>query len=191
MFLLKLTREKGYLLPTWAQKITCQCFDWMLQSSSGWKWKKCEQTLLIIVMYYWGYTSLEVKGLWGLLLPPCLLITVVQQPGSSNPQSRLKRSSAGVIWMCRAAPSQQLLSSAMVQYGGPSLVAIPLWWGGRELEGGAVMVKIEPPQLVPPITNFLINKDSRNLFCWKIWMHPELILLNPRTYFCKKNLDPF
>ena len=26
--------EEGYLLPTWAHKITCQCFDWMIQSSS-------------------------------------------------------------------------------------------------------------------------------------------------------------
>ena len=52
----------------------------MLQSSSGRKWKKCETTLLFITMHYWGYTSLEVNGLWGLLLPPCLLITAVQQP---------------------------------------------------------------------------------------------------------------
>ena len=50
-----------------------------------------------------------------------------------------------------------------------------------------VMVKMDPPKLVPPGTNFLINKDppelillknldplwkiwtTRNLFCWKIW----------------------
>ena len=30
-----LHKWRGYLLPTWARKITCQCFDWMLQSSSG------------------------------------------------------------------------------------------------------------------------------------------------------------
>ena len=53
----------------------------MLQSSSGRKWKKCETTLLFIAMHYQGDTSLEVKGRWGLLLPPCLLITAVQQPG--------------------------------------------------------------------------------------------------------------
>ena len=35
-----------------------------------------------------------------MLLPP---ITAVQQPGTSRPPSRLKRSSAGVIWMCRAS----------------------------------------------------------------------------------------
>ena len=57
-----INREKGYLLPTWAQKITCRHFNWMLQSSSGWKWKKCEQMLLFIAMHYWGYTSWEVKG---------------------------------------------------------------------------------------------------------------------------------
>jgi len=98
-----INREKGYLLPTWAQKITCRRFNWMLQSSSGQKWKKCVQTLLFIAIHYWGYTSLEVKGQWGLLLPPCLLITAVQQPGTSSPPSRLKCSSAGVIWMCRAS----------------------------------------------------------------------------------------
>ena len=71
-----LHREKGYLLPTWVQKITCWCFDWILQLSSGWKWKKCEQTLLFIPMHYWWYMSLEVKGWWGLLFPPCLLISL-------------------------------------------------------------------------------------------------------------------
>ena len=35
--------------------------------------------------------------------PPCLLITAVQQPGTSGPPSRLKHSSEGVIWMCRAS----------------------------------------------------------------------------------------
>ena len=38
--------RKGYLLPTWARKTTCQSFHWMLQSWSGWKWKKCKQMLL-------------------------------------------------------------------------------------------------------------------------------------------------
>ena len=33
------------------------------------KERRCEQTLLFIAMHYWGYTSLEVKGRWGLLLP--------------------------------------------------------------------------------------------------------------------------
>ena len=64
------------------------------------------------------YTSLEVKGRWGLLLPPCLLITAVQQPGASSPPSRLKRSSTGVIWMCKASFTNNSWSSAMVQYGG-------------------------------------------------------------------------
>ena len=42
---------------------------------------------------------MEVKGEWGLLHPPCLLITVVP----CSPPSQLKRSFAGVIWMCRAS----------------------------------------------------------------------------------------
>ena len=58
---------------------------------------------IYIAMHYWGYTALEVKGRWGLLLPPCLLITAVQQPESSSPPSWLRRFSEGVIWMCRAS----------------------------------------------------------------------------------------
>ena len=34
---------------------------------------------------------------------PSLLITVVQQPETSSPLSQLKRSSTGVIWMCKAS----------------------------------------------------------------------------------------
>ena len=54
-------------------------------------------------MHYWGYMWLEVKGQWGLLLPPCLLIIAVQQPGTSGPPSWSKRSSEGVIEMYRAS----------------------------------------------------------------------------------------
>ena len=85
------SEEEGYLVPTIARKRTCRCFDWawMLQSSSGWKWRRCKQTLLFIATHYTTEnTSLEVKGRWGLLLPPCLLITAVQQPGTSSPPSR-------------------------------------------------------------------------------------------------------
>ena len=67
------------------------------------KVKKCEQTLLFIAMHYWGYTSLEVKGRSGLLLPPCLLITAIQQPATFSPPSQLKCFSEGIIWMCRAS----------------------------------------------------------------------------------------
>ena len=38
-----------------------------------------------------------------MLLPPCLLITLVQQPGTSSPPSWLKHSFVGIIWMCRAS----------------------------------------------------------------------------------------
>ena len=44
------------------------------------KVKKCEQTLLSIAIHYWGYTSWRSKVSRILLLPPCLLITVVQLP---------------------------------------------------------------------------------------------------------------
>ena len=67
------------------------------------KWNKCEQTLLFIAIYYWGYTSLEIKGWWGLLLPPCLLIIAIQQPGTGSPPYQLKCSSVGIIRMCRTS----------------------------------------------------------------------------------------
>ena len=43
--------REGYLLLTWAWKITCWCFDWMLHSWSGRKWRsanKCCYALLKI-----------------------------------------------------------------------------------------------------------------------------------------------
>ena len=55
--------RESYLLPAWAQKITCRCFNWILQSSSGQNWSVNK----FCYMYYWGYTSLEVKGWWELL----------------------------------------------------------------------------------------------------------------------------
>ena len=38
-----------------------------------------------VSMYYWGYMSLEVKGWLGLLLPPCLLITLGARVGEPPP----------------------------------------------------------------------------------------------------------
>ena len=61
---------------------------------------------------------MEVKGQWGLLLPPGLLITEVQQPGTSSPPSWLKRSSEGIILDVHGLLHQQLLSSAMVLHCG-------------------------------------------------------------------------
>ena len=43
----------------------------------------------------------------------------------------------------------------------------------------AVMVKMDPPKLVPPRTNFLINKD------------PELILLKNLDHLPKVPYNPF
>ena len=90
--------EDGYLLTTWARKITCQV-------------KKWEQTFPFIAIHYGVYTSLEVKGQWGLLLTAYLLITVVQQPVTSSPPSRLKRCHMDVHGLLH----QQLLSSIMVK----------------------------------------------------------------------------
>ena len=41
--------REGYLLPTWARKITCRCFDWMLQSSSGGWWWLCMFTIQAVI----------------------------------------------------------------------------------------------------------------------------------------------
>ena len=47
--------------------------------------QECEQTLLLVAMYY---MLLDVKGWGGVLLPLCLLITAVQQLGTSSPTSQ-------------------------------------------------------------------------------------------------------
>ena len=116
----------------------------MLQLSSGQKWKKCETTVLFIAMHYRGYTSLEVKGWWGLLLPSCLLITAVQQPGTSSPPSRLKRSSTGVIWMCKASFTNN---------------SCPLPWSSTvlfhrchlDVQGLLHQRRVSPPEVLSPV----------------------------------------
>ena len=50
-----------------------------------------------------GYRLFKVKGRWAMILPPCLLIAVVQQPGTSSCLCWLKHSSEGITWMCRAS----------------------------------------------------------------------------------------
>ena len=58
------------------------------------------------------------------------------------------------------------------------------------------MIKMNPPKLAPPGTNFLINKDPQNLFCCKIWTPAERFgppHTNEKTYtsniFHLQNLD--
>ena len=63
--------------------------------------EKLPINIAFIAIYYRGYSSLEVNGRCRFLLSPCFII-VVQQPGTSSPPSRLKRSSVGIIWMGRA-----------------------------------------------------------------------------------------
>ena len=49
-----INEEEGYLLQTWTWKITCQHFNWMLQSYLCQKLKKkCEQTLLFSNIRHW------------------------------------------------------------------------------------------------------------------------------------------
>ena len=89
----------------------------------------CKQTLLFIAIHYCGCLSFEVKGQCRLLLPPCLIIMVVQQPGTSSPPSQLK---LVLLWGCHLNVEglihQHLLFPATDL---KSLVAGPLWWGGR------------------------------------------------------------
>ena len=49
----------GYLLPTLARKITCQHFDWNLQSSSGQKWRSLKKHC-----YLWKSSILVEALLW-------------------------------------------------------------------------------------------------------------------------------
>ena len=49
----------GYLLPTLARKITCQHFDWNLQSSSGQKWRSLKKHC-----YLWKFSILVEALLW-------------------------------------------------------------------------------------------------------------------------------
>jgi len=50
------------------------------------------KTLLFIATHYWRYTSSKVKGRWELLLPSCLLITVIylQEAHAHGPVSSLR-----------------------------------------------------------------------------------------------------
>ena len=81
-----------------------------------------------IAMHYWGYMSLEVKGRWGLLLPPCLLITAVKQPGTSSPLSQLKHSFTNISfplsWSSTVVSSQWIRwwfpTHALLQLTSPS-----------------------------------------------------------------------
>ena len=80
----------------WDRKITCHHFQLNAPVVIRAKVKKCKQTLLFIAMHYWGCTSLEVKGWWGLLLPPCFLITAI--PATRDFQSSIPVEA--LLWGC-------------------------------------------------------------------------------------------
>ena len=52
---------KAFLLPTWNWRTWCPHFDWTCQSSTRWRWRKCE------AMHYFKDTK---SHQWGFLLPP-------------------------------------------------------------------------------------------------------------------------
>ena len=53
---------EGYLLPTWARKITCQCFDWMLQSSWRFDWMLQPFALMMTETFSWNVGKLFWKS---------------------------------------------------------------------------------------------------------------------------------
>ena len=50
-----------------------------------------------------------------------------------------------------------------------------------------VMIKMDPPKLFPPGTNFLINKDPPELFYYKIWTPYEKFCHLPQMKECRSS----
>ena len=89
--------KESSLIPALRSEKPCSCSDWMLQSSSGWKWWKLS-IFIAICIHYWRY----VVG--------CHWRSKVSDDCSSpfmSPHqcdlSQLKHSSTSVICMCRAS----------------------------------------------------------------------------------------
>ena len=78
--------RRGYLLPTIARKITCRRFDWMLQSSSGRKWRRCKQNITI-----YSHTTEDTRHQRSKVLevPGCWVAVMRRQGGRSNPHRPL------------------------------------------------------------------------------------------------------
>ena len=57
---LQLCEEKGHLLPTLVQKITCRRFDWMLQSSSLLPWWRLEHSVETSASYSLGSSWYQI-----------------------------------------------------------------------------------------------------------------------------------
>ena len=89
--------EEGCLLPT--ENIVADVLGWMLQSSSGWKWRSVTNFAIYSHALLRWYTSI----IGGQMLAPLFLPSHHSGPVmTSSPPSWLKQSSECVIWMCRA-----------------------------------------------------------------------------------------
>jgi len=122
LYIYKKYREKGYLLPTWARKITCQRFNWMVQSSSGRKWKMYKQTLLFGI---YSHALLRIHVIGGGGQRSVRIASPSLPPHHSSLATREFQSSISVEMLVRGYHldvqgllHQQLQSSAMVQYSG-------------------------------------------------------------------------
>ena len=93
-------------------EITCQCFNWMLQLSSGWKWRSVNKHCYLYpcttedALQHWRSKVSKDRSIPPRLLitvvqlfSPCHLITAVQQPGISSPPSQFKHSSEGIMYL--------------------------------------------------------------------------------------------
>ena len=89
---------------------------------------KSEEVGINVAIYSHALLKIHVVGgqrLDKLLISPCHLITAVQQPGTLSPSSRLKCSSEGVIWLCRAS-----FTNSYCPLHGPALWSSPRGSGG-------------------------------------------------------------
>ena len=94
--------------------------------------------IAFIAMHYWGYTSLEIKGRWGLLLPAS------SSQWSSNqglPVFHLSWSaSLRVLSGCAGPPSP----TAPVLHHGPALCFPPSWLDGDSPMHGLLQLTSSP-----------------------------------------------
>ena len=54
--------REGYLSPTWTRKITCRCFNWLLQSSSERKWRSANKRTAMHLWPHGGQRSIRIAS---------------------------------------------------------------------------------------------------------------------------------